>query len=67
MPVEAPSKPEQIVDRLIEQGLVLPEYREEVLTTIERELRKRTRSIAAGMARVATRVAAVRRGFVNPS
>ncbi len=55
MTVEAPSKAEQIADRLVEEGVVLPEFRDEVLTTIQKELRKRTRSIAAGFARLAER------------
>lgn len=55
MTVAALSKPEQIADRLVEQGIVLPEYRDEVCTTIEKELRKRSRSIAAGFARLAER------------
>jgi len=61
MTVEAPSKPEQIADRLVEQGIVLPEYRNEVCTTIEKELRKRTRCIASGFARIAERTLTARR------
>lgn len=38
---------QRIVDRMIEKGILLPEYREEALEALDKELRRRARRVGS--------------------